>query len=403
MKVLILTVGTSRDPLETSILEHAPQKIVLIASQNTLDVAGQIVKDYQGSLEGHYTVTVDDPESLEEVYQKAQTALKKALEWDANEILADLTGGTKPMTAGLVLALSGRGVVFSYVGGTRREEGTGRVLSGHERVRTLQDPTTRYALREWEAFVRHFNALSLPAALAELDQILQRPISPSETRFFKALRGVVEGLLLWDRFRHEEALSRFEAHLPIALAVAEARGEEDKVRVLRGLEEALEGLRAIVNGRGRPSFALLADLLANADRRAQVGRFDDALARLYRGLELAAQADLYERLGLDLKDPSTFPKELPQDLRERAEGARGLMEVLDLAFDLATKYGEKNTLAQRLFSDARGRLKPFLDRRNESILAHGTRPVSKEEYQKFRAYFQEMGLKALPPWPTFDA
>jgi len=126
---------------------------------------------------------------------------------------------------------------------------------------------------------------------------------------------VVEGLMEWDRFRHREAWERLSVHLPLALAVAEAWGHGAKVRVLKGLEALLPHLKGIVEAGPKPTFLLLQDLLANAERRAALGRFDDALARLYRALELAVEADVHERLGFSLKDPRTWPEGFPEGLR----------------------------------------------------------------------------------------
>ncbi|MDM7324570.1 MAG: TIGR02710 family CRISPR-associated CARF protein, partial [Thermus sp.] len=183
MKVLILTVGTTRAPLEESLLHHSPEGVVLVASQKTLPVAAELVRDYGESLRFH-TIPLEDAESLLEAYQVALEALNKALEWDATSIVADLTGGTKPMAAGLVLALTGRGVTFSYVGGARRDPETGRVLPGEERLRLLEDPVGRYGLWEWRAFTQAWNALNLGTALAQLAALLKKPLSPSERRFY---------------------------------------------------------------------------------------------------------------------------------------------------------------------------------------------------------------------------
>jgi CRISPR-associated protein (TIGR02710 family) len=401
MKVLILTVGTTREPLEVALSEHAPEGVVFLASQASHPVAAELLRDYGASFR-HHTLLLEDAESLLEAYQKALLALRKALEWEAKAIVADLTGGTKPMAAGLTLALTGRGVVFSYVGGERRDPETGRVLSGHERLRLLEDPTARFGLREWAGFTRAWNALNLGMALSELESLLSRPLSPSEARFYRAMQGVVEGLMEWDRFRHQEALKRLSAHLPVALAVAEAWGHGGKVRVLKGLEALLPHLQSIVEAGEKPTFPLLQDLLANAERRAALGRFDDALARLYRALELAVEADLQERLGFALKDPKTWPEGFPESLRERVLKPRGLMELLEAAFDLDLAFGQRGTLAQRLYGE-KDRLQALLQKRHESILAHGTRPVEREDYERLRDFLAGLDerLRPLPPWPLF--
>ena len=401
MKVLILTVGTTREPLEVALSEHAPEGVVFLASQASHPVAAELLRDYGASFR-HHTLLLEDAESLLEAYQKALLALRKALEWEAKAIVADLTGGTKPMAAGLTLALTGRGVVFSYVGGERRDPETGRVLSGHERLRLLEDPTARFGLREWAGFTRAWNALNLGMALSELESLLSRPLSPSEARFYRAMQGVVEGLMEWDRFRHQEALKRLSAHLPVALAVAEAWGHGGKVRVLKGLEALLPHLQSIVEAGEKPTFPLLQDLLANAERRAALGRFDDALARLYRALELAVEADLQERLGFTLKDPKTWPEGFPESLRERVLKSRGLMELLEAAFDLDLASGERGTLAQRLYGE-KNPLQALLQKRHGSILAHGTRPVEREDYERLRDFLAGLDerLRPLPPWPLF--
>ncbi|KHG64420.1 CRISPR-associated protein [Thermus sp. 2.9] len=401
MKVLILSVGTTRAPLEESLAQHAPDGVIFLASQESHPVAAELVREYGGSFR-HHTLLLEDAESLLESYQAALKALRKALEWEATAIVADLTGGTKPMAAGLVLALTGRGVVFSYVGGERRDPDTGRVVSGAERLRLLEDPTARLGLKEWTAFTRAWNALNLGVALSELDGLLQRPLSPSEERFYRAMKGVVEGLMEWDRFRHERALALLAPSLPVALAVAEAWGHGAKVRVLKGLEDLLPHLRAIVEAAGKPTFALLQDLLANAERRAELGRFDDALARLYRALELAVEADVHERLGFVLKDPRTWPEGFPESLRERVLRPRGLMELLDAAFDLDLAFAQTNTLAQKLYGE-KNRIQALLSRRHESILAHGTRPVEEEDYRRVLDFLTALDprLSPLAPWPRF--
>ncbi len=396
--MLIATVGHSRPPVEFALAEHAPDGVVFIASQGSQVVAAELVREYGANLR-HHTFLLDDPESFIDSYRVAQQALRKALEWEARSVVADISGGTKPMVAGVVLALSGQGVTFSYVGGEQRDE-AGRVVSGAERLKVLEDPTTRYGVREWGEFVQAWNIGQMDAARAHLESLLQRELSPSERRFYRHLKGVVEGLTAWDRFQHALARERLREHLEPALAVAEAWAHGNKVRVLQELKRGLERLQKLLNQGNVPSFELLADLLANAERRAATGRYDDALARLYRALELAVEADIYARHKLVLRQPQTYPPNLA-DLSSRAGSLRGLKETLSLAFDLDTRTRQSNTLAQQLFGDYRQRLQGVLQRRHNSILAHGTKPVDQSDYQALRDYLAEKGLEAAPPWPRW--
>ncbi|RDI94736.1 TIGR02710 family CRISPR-associated protein [Meiothermus sp. QL-1] len=403
-KVLILTVGQTIEPLEFALAEHAPLRgVIFVASQSSYPVAGDLLRQYGGQF-SHHTLLIGDHEDLNEAYRKGLEALQKALEWEAQVVVADITGGTKTMVAGLTLALSGKGVTFSYVGGAQRDA-QGRVKSGSERLRVLEDPTYRYGLREWEGFRRAWNGCDYRAAQDFLSELLTRPLTPSEERFYTHLKGIAEAMQAWDLFRHKEAWQKLKVHLEPALSIAEAWGHGAKVRVLQGLQEAMSHLRQILDKEGKPTRALLADLLANAERRAARGRYDDALARLYRVIELAVEADFFEGVGLLVYDPKTFT-EAYSDFAvwaERYNRASGLREALSVAAGLDSALGRNESLSQRLYADytAGGKLGGLVARRNESILAHGHRPVGEAHYIELRDYLQGLGLEPAPAWPSF--
>lgn len=202
-KVLILTVGKTLEPLEFSLNEHTPEGVIFLASQGSQPVAGELVRRYGDALRFH-TLLLNDPEDMGEIFRKAREALRKALEWEARAIVAEITGGTKTMAAGVVLALSGQGVTFSYVGGAKRDA-QGRVVKGSEQMRFLEDPTQRYGLREWEGFQRAWNQCDYRAAQEFMSELLARPLTLSEQRFYGHLKGVTEAMLDWDLFRHKAA------------------------------------------------------------------------------------------------------------------------------------------------------------------------------------------------------
>jgi CRISPR-associated protein (TIGR02710 family) len=396
--ILIVTVGQTPAPILAAVLEHAPDGVIFIASQGSHAVAAQVAVAVD-ELPRH-TLLLDDAESLAESYQKTIGALEKALLWEARAITADITGGTKPMVAGATLALSGRGVTFSYVGGARRDA-QGRVMDGAETVRVLEDPTALYYLEEWRNFTQAWNGRRLAEAGAHLRRIVQRPLRRSEQGFYAHLGAITESMRAWDLFHHRRAHDGLAAHLAAALAIAEAWREGGKVRVLSELEAQAGRLADLLGQEGKPSRLLLADLLANAERRAETGSYDDALARLYRALELAAEMDLCERHGLILSDPATWPTDVRRKLGARAGGALGLKESLALAFDVDKALGVTGSLAQRLYGDYGSRLRPLLNKRHESILAHGVRPVEREDYEALRDYLAEHGLSPGERWPRW--
>lgn len=396
--VLIVTVGQTRAPIEIAITELLPDGVVFVASQQSHTVAAELISQLPEGI-SHHTLLLRDPEDLQESYEKGREALEQALAWEAQAITADLTGGTKPMVAGATLALSGRGVTFSYVGGEKRDD-YGRVQSGHERLRLLEDPATRLHLREWEGFVRAWNGGRFPEAESHLQQIRSRPLRRSEASFYERLQGVTLALDAWDAFYHERSLELLRANLDEALAIAEAWRHGGKVRVLQQLLEHRERLTRLVETGASPSRLLLADLLANAEHRAEMGRFDDAVARLYRAVELAAEVDIASRHQIILREHSTLGK-LSPELREQARRMRGLKETLELAFAVDLYFGKRGTLAQQLSGDYNTTLKPLLEVRHESVLAHGTKPVSASAYSALRDYLLRRDLRPAPAWPKW--
>jgi len=128
----------------------------------------------------------------------------------------------------------------------------------------------------------------------------------------------------------------------------------------------------------RPGRHHVVDLLANAWRRQEEGRFDDAVARLYRAIEAVAQVRLAETHGIDSTERVPLAR-VPENLRKRleaqAEGGYlrlGLQDAYALLAELGDSLGEKFRQAGL---DGRGSV---LTVRNRSVLAHGFERVSEK-------------------------
>jgi hypothetical protein len=120
---------------------------------------------------------------------------------------------------------------------------------------------------------------------------------------------------------------------------------------------------ALVRGQDAPWGALhLRDLWRNAERCANRGRYDDAVARLYRLWEATAQWLLHRDCGIDTAVIKT-----------------GLRQSWDLYLHLRPA-GAAGAFWRRTGGDGRAELdrleKDRLSIRNKSILAHGWNPVS---------------------------
>ncbi|RKY04684.1 TIGR02710 family CRISPR-associated protein [Candidatus Poribacteria bacterium] len=138
---------------------------------------------------------------------------------------------------------------------------------------------------------------------------------------------------------------------------------------------------------------LLADLIANAERRAGEGRYEDAVARLYRACEMIAQIGLAS-YGVDTS--KLRPDDIPQDIKglfpELEREGKVVAVGLDRGFKLLKAKGDDR--ASGYIENKR--LQDLLSRRNRSILAHGTSPVGGEVYRELRDQILSLAEKFVP-------
>lgn len=166
-KVLVMSVGGSPEPLIHSIDNIKPKLVYFIHSEKTLSVVDEINKNTKHKYD-YLTKQVDNHESIEDAFEKSKEVLFELNKKGWDEITIDFTGGTKPMTAGLVLASTGDKYTdsynYSYVGSkmsenaeVRNKDGVGIVISGHEQIKPQKDPYDTYAVLEFNRGKNFFN------------------------------------------------------------------------------------------------------------------------------------------------------------------------------------------------------------------------------------------------------
>jgi CRISPR-associated protein (TIGR02710 family) len=162
---------------------------------------------------------------------------------------------------------------------------------------------------------------------------------------------------------------------------------------------------------GAPGWDLCADLWLNALRRGERARYDDAVARLYRLVEAAAQAWLWSRY--ELKSGRIPWGRIPASMRDglqRRNDSSG--EYALLALNQTVKFlrclDQDDRFAAAYMSDwadaAGVQGPPWLTLRNSSILAHGFTSVGEKIWiqaktwveANVRPYFAEAQFAHLP-------
>ena len=212
----------------------------------------------------------------------------------------------------------------------------------------------------------------------------------------------------WDAFQHSTFVDRSERklagrlravhgkcqrmHLTFATDPQSVQGNIDFLQEIENLWQ--EGQRNLTD-RYR-----LVDIYASAQRRAKAGKYDDAVGRLYRCLEMAATLCLEEEYNIgDPKKPDLSA--LAQCLGGKDKLAESFTKAAGYPFPEGRSLGLKDQMTllglnsknrysrvAYIYRDMEG--VGLIEKRNRSILAHGTVAVSEEEYKDFERRTREI-------------
>ncbi|RMH08539.1 MAG: TIGR02710 family CRISPR-associated protein [Nitrospirae bacterium] len=393
-KVLILSVGGSLEPITTSIQHHHAQHVVFFASEQSVEQIGTIkaILHAQQVTFTNENVIVRDAQDLTDCYAQALVCTDRALGkgCQPSEVLVDFTGGTKPMSAALALATVGRGFTFSYVGGSERTKtGLGTVVTGTEQLLEQVDPFQFFAVQERRKIALYFERYQFEAAQTVLAGLLERYTAGPLHVAFVMLHQVAQGYAAWERFQYEEALRVLKQAFRSWCKAVEANPTilyAEACPVIEHNVGWLEQLKTHTNHFRQPHTDLVADMIANAERRAEEGKYDDAVVRLYRALELAAQAAIFRRLGCETSAvPATqIPEALQKDFVQRGyESQPGTFQLpLEASYRVLAALGEPEGVH---FLERQKDMKKIQSARNFSMLAHGLNPTTREAYDSLHA------------------
>ncbi|QXP83825.1 TIGR02710 family CRISPR-associated CARF protein [Methylococcus sp. Mc7] len=410
-KILICTVGGSHQPILTAIRELNAHFVCFVCSDtdaatgrpgSSVQVTGRgaVIKakpdddkptlsniPVQAGLEAErYEVRLVPADDLDQVYNVCRQALKDLHgRYPDAAIHADYTGGTKTMTAGLTLAaIEDERVELQLVTGGRVD--LIRVRNGYESAA----PANIEAIRQQASMRPHLDAWAR-FAYAEAEAGLRSLPTPRSLVLRAQLnraRDLSAAFAAWDRFDHTGAISRLEHY---------AGTLPKETASLLGI------LRGLADGRAaKGPAAQLLDLYRNAERRASQGRYDDAVARLYRLLEWTAQWLLQRHCGVET---SNLPQDFAPRIAPNRDGKRqaGLFEAWRLV-------GEKTSGPMAEFIHLRqAQLLDHLKVRNGSILAHGFEPIRRDAWDSFHQWLESgfipdllretaaVGIRNMPP------
>jgi CRISPR-associated protein (TIGR02710 family) len=266
---------------------------------------------------------------------------------------------------------------FTYVGGQQRtKDGVGIVVYGNEEVMQNVNPWDALGFQAVADYAKLFDEGAFASAYRAVDQVMRNVSEPSRKRELGTLKNLAEAYQAWNQFNHKEADKKLgdarRAGNDLSAALCDPVAAK---RLLTTLECHSNLLKEI---RGGSRMAVVKDLLANARRRMAEMRWDDATARLYRAIEATAQARLHD--AHQIADTKHLELErLPKALREEWQGrARNGVMMVGLQDAYALLHQLHDLLGSKFYSlELAGNRSP-LTARNDSILAHGFKRITKK-------------------------
>jgi CRISPR-associated protein (TIGR02710 family) len=371
-------IGNSQEKIDSlahgllfSIKETRPDYTIFFGSELSKKTISSLKKQYNDEFnlefEDYEFVLLNDIDDFNKCFHDFK---EKIIEYENNIIKIDYTSGTKTMTMTAATVATIYRKDLYLVSGKRGEDGI--VIKGTE-YKITQNLYQIYDKFTLDKVKESFNHNRFETGIELLKETRDVKNKESYTRLLNIYNN-------WDKFNHEDTYELFQ-------------NDFDKEFVIfPELQSKLYVNKTVIDKIVKPNqervgcFYKLADLLNNADRRAKEGKYDDAIARLYRSLELIAQIKL--RVGYKLKtsniDINSVEKRIKnpnyinklKQKRNKNKIKLGLNDSFEMLNNLGNELG-------KLFFEIKG-LDNQRSLRNMSILAHGLEHRTSDEFKDFR-------------------
>jgi CRISPR-associated protein (TIGR02710 family) len=409
-KILILSVGGSADPVINAVKSSKADHIYFFCSSGpkgtvgTIDGPGDPCGDkrkskcpkcaheyYIGNPQGKAIafqaaldksqfdiITVDDPDDLNDCYVALLKLAEKieTIHGRDCQVIANYTGGTKTMSAAM-----------AFVGLLTEKWDLSINVGPRIDLIKVRSGDVPVSIHKWQIFCqtqigpvrRLIHDFDYAHAAFVMTEMLQHPLEKAFRDRLVEARQMCQSFDYWDKFVHDKALE-----------ILEHFGDRFPKLVI--------ALRKI-SGRLKSSsgYERVGDLLNNAARKAHRGYYDDAVGRLYRATELFAQIRLETKHNQhsDNIQLSDLPPRLQKKYESRVRGNNKLILALKEDYELLSGLDDP---VGRLYDKEKKKILSALKSRNDSISAHGLKPLDDVDYRVVRetlAGFLENASKVI--------
>ncbi|MHA1380378.1 MAG: TIGR02710 family CRISPR-associated CARF protein [Candidatus Helarchaeota archaeon] len=413
-KGIIFSVGFSKEPIILNILGFQPEYCFFIHSSESERILDIIIEE-TGLRPSNYKRETLKKNSAADSYNAVKKGLKylmfeKGLK--EQEIALDPTGGTKAMSVGCGIATNSYNIDLLYVDNTDYDTELRRPRPGSERIVNVVNP---FRIYYDDVILEGLDMLQIFSFEAARKYFIDAEKNGSDPLIPKILLKVAIGLHLWDLFEHKKAYKNLSE-------VLEYINQYQKLHSIKPIiENWLQYLRIISQSDDIIEEETL-DVYFNGNRMRAREQFDNAAMRYYRAIEMNTQYILKRKYNLDTQNPdytylnSEFldkmckqsGKDKSQVLLEQYNAIwekifekKGEKKKFKMNTLLPLKIGLINGLIMRLILkdpalDFTFLFKIFnaVETRNNSILAHGVKPITKKDCDVLKGICEQL-LKSI--------
>lgn len=392
-----LLISLSGFSPETTVMAYEylqPKRLLVIGTEQAFDGVDYIQHTLQLTAARFEWQCVDPVDPLE-IYREIKTAVAKAASRSdmRPNIIIDITGGKKVMSASAALAASQMDLPMCYVEG-EADPWTKQSAPGTEKLISLANPTRLFGDREMDRAQDLLRHGSFGAAYDLYDRLSETSDRPAKARFGRDLALCYKAWCDFDSESLPERIARLRKRL-VDPGYAPDLVIADRVRAQLDFLEELDA------SPGGPSLTLNFYLMGTHYRSQERNEF--ALLLFYRTLEHLLCRHLEERApGFACDKPDW--QLLSPDVALLELRYRGLAEqVYQQSADMPRRIGLTdaalllNALSDEVVAElglaeakALRHLRGVVEGRNRSMLAHGTANVGSELIGSFENYVLQL-------------
>lgn len=421
VKFLIMSVGTSFEPIVLNISLLQPERILFLYTEKSEPVLDKVVDFCQLRLSRIEKSQVNETDPTD-IYREIKRCY---LSWGKPEkIYIDFTGGTKAMSTAAAMAGAVVHVQMIYVGTRQYMTDFRKPFPGSERLFYISNPMDIFGDLEVDKAVELFeqyNYAGTREKLRELKETVPDPSVRQELNFIYLLAQVYENWDALDFVNAEASMAELLRELErdmknnwkfvLTDLYEELAVQEGYLRYLKEIPDLTRQKRnAEILQKKEYIVPLMFTMYQNAMIREYQGKYDMATLLLYRLLEMIEQRRLsLYALFVSRMDYSQMIMNGKQITEEKFQTIKN--KVVELKKELFGKCNssylpEQVSLLEgyillaaledpMIFDERKGvpmlkRIRMMVSLRNNSIFAHGLAPVDEGDYQKFSQFVIEL-------------